>query len=143
MAYDAPTPDDLKARYTAFADVADETVQLWLTDAESFVDQSWIEADYAPALMALAAHNMALEGLGASSGAAALPAGVTRFRSGAMDVTVSEKAANEKASGGYQATRYGQAYARLLRKNHGGPRVIAVGRVPAGIPGGSIISGAG
>jgi hypothetical protein len=143
MAYTAPTPAEMKARYTAFAAVADETVQLWLTDAESFVDESWIEADYAPAIMALAAHNMAMEGLGATSGAAALPAGVTRFKSGAMDVTVSEKAASARASGGYQATRYGQAYARLLYKNHGGPRVVAAGTVPVGIPGGSILSGGG
>lgn len=124
MAYTVPTPDQLQARYSAFAAVADETIQYWLTDAERSVDQSWIEADYAPALMALAAHNMAMEGHGAASGASAIPAGVTRFRSGSMDVSISEAAASASTKGGYQASRYGQEFVRLLRRSHGGPRVV-------------------
>lgn len=141
MAYTAPTPADLKARYPAFAAVDDETIQYWLTDAERFVDESWLEADYAPALMAVAAHHMADAGLGAQSGSASLPAGVTRFRSGQMDVTVSDSAASASAKGGFGSTRYGREYQAMLRRNFGGPRAIVAGTVPAGIPGGSILSG--
>lgn len=141
MAYEAPTPTTLKARYPAFAAVEDATIDYWLTDSLRFVDSSWIEDDRAPAMMALAAHQMALSGIGTQSGAAALPAGVTRFRSASMDVSVSESAASAAAKGGYGSTRYGLEFQALQRRSFGGPRVIAAGRVPVGIPGGSIICG--
>lgn len=130
MAHSAPLPADLKLRYPAFAAVDDATVQYWLTDAERFVDTTWPEGDYAPALMAVAAHNMALSGLGAI-GAGALPAGVTRFKSGAMDVTISEAAASAQAKGGWAATRYGLEFQTLQRRSFAGPRVVAAGRLPA------------
>ena len=107
MAHTPPTAADLKARYPAFADVLDATVEAWITDAQRIVTTSWDEADYAPGIMSLAAHSMTLQGIGAS-GAAQLPAGVTRFRSASMDVAVSETAANARARGGYSATGYGQ-----------------------------------
>ena len=127
MAYTAPSPDDLQARYPAFADVADETVQVWLTDAERFVDESWAETDYAPAIMAHAAHQMTLLGLGAQTATGAIPGGVTRFKSGAMDVTISEASASLSARGGYSSTVYGREFLILLRRNHAGPRVVATG----------------
>lgn len=123
MAYAAPTPEELQLRYPAFAAVAEDTIQYWLTDSLRSVDSSWIEDDRAPAEMALAAHNMALAGNGTQSGSAALPAGVTRFRSGAMDVTVSDEAATVSAKGGYNSTRYGQEFAALQRRSFGGPRL--------------------
>lgn len=119
--YDKPGPAHFLARYPAFASVPAGTIQYWLADAERSVDESWIEADYATALMALAAHNMAMGGLG--SGAGAIPAGVTRFRSGSMDVAVSESAASASAKGGYASTRYGQEFAILQRRSFGGPRL--------------------
>lgn len=125
MAYTVPDPATLKLRYPAFAAVEDATIQYWLTDAERFVDQSWPEGDYAPALMALAAHYMALAGMGGTSGSGAIPAGVTRFRSGAMDVTIADAVAVQQSKGGYQATRYGQEFARMQRRNFGGPRVVS------------------
>jgi len=130
MAYTAPTPDQLQARYPAFATVADATIQVWLTDAERFVDESWAEADYAPAIMALAAHNMALLGLEVTTGAGSLPAGVTRFKSGTMDVTLSEAAASAASKGGYASTVYGREFQLLLRRNFSGPSVVAAGVVP-------------
>jgi hypothetical protein len=130
MAYTAPAPADLKIRYPAFAAVDDATVQYWLTDGERFVDTSWIEGDYAPALMAVAAHNMARGGLGASS-SASIPAGVTRFKSGAIDVTISESAAAAQSRGGYASTIYGIEFLALQRRSFSGPHVIAAGTLPA------------
>lgn len=127
MAYTAPTPADLKIRYAAFAAVADEIIQYWLTDAERFVDQSWFESDYAPALIAAAAHNMSLDGHGSVSGSGSIPAGVTRFKSGAIDLTLTEASANAQVKGGWASTRYGREFALLLRKNKGGPRLISAG----------------
>ena len=132
MPYTAPTPAELQARYPAFAAVADETIQVWLTDAEAWVDTTWLIDDYQPAIMALAAHNMALLGIGTATGAAAIPAGVTRFKSGQMDVTVSDSLASATGRGDYGSTPYGREYKRLLRRNFSGPRSIVAGTIPTG-----------
>lgn len=124
MAYTVPTADDLRARFPAFADVADETIDYWLTDAQLIVTTSWIEADYAPAMMALAAHNMAVEGL-AAPGSTTLPAGLTMFRSGDITVQQDAETARAQAGGGYDSTRYGIAFKTFLRRNRGGPFVAA------------------
>jgi hypothetical protein len=131
MAYTVPTADELQTRYSAFADVADATVDYWIEDAQRFVDETWTEADYAPALMALAAHNMTLGGIGTDSASlSGLPAGVTRFKSGSFEASFTDDAANARMSGSFGATRYGQEYLLLLRRNKGGPRVQATGAVP-------------
>jgi hypothetical protein len=128
--YVKPAPSHLVARYPAFADVSPDTIQIWLTDAERLVDTSWIEADYPVALMALAAHNMALAGLGATTSSSVLPAGATSLRSGSFAVTIAEEVAKAQAGFGYDATRYGVEFAVMLRRNKGGPRVTATGTIP-------------
>jgi len=131
MAYEAPTPEDLIARYPAFAAVDPDTIQYWLTDAERFVDESWTEGDYPIAIMALAAHNMVLAGLGTDAAATAeLPGGVTNFKSGSLSVSFSDKAASDRAAGALASTRYGAEFAALRRRNRGGPRVTATGTLP-------------
>lgn len=124
MPYTAPTPAELKTREPAFAAVADETVQYWLTDGERVVTTAWIEADYQPALIAYAAHQLALRGLEAGSVSGQIPAGVTQFRSGNFSVGFSDGAAAALASGGYDATRYGVEFKRYLRRNRAAPRVV-------------------
>lgn len=123
--YDKPSPLHLVARYPAFTSVPAATVQYWLTDAERYVDSSWAQGDYAAALMAKAASSMAKGGLGAATGSAAMPAGVTRFRSGAMDVTISDAVAAAAASGGIAAGIYEAEFIALRRRNFAGPRAIA------------------
>lgn len=135
--YAKPLPGHLIARYPAFASVPASTVQAWLTDAERFVDTGWSEGDYAAGLMSLAAHNMALLGLGTDGAAlAGVPAGISRFRSGSLDVSMTEQAANARMTGDFTATRYGQEYVSLLRRNRGGPLVADTGILPqyAGYP---------
>ena len=124
MAYDPPTPATLRIRYPAFASVADETVQYWLTDAERVVTTEWAEADYAPALMALAAHNMTITPGILIGSDASVPAGVTRFKSGSFEVSMSDAAANLAASGGYRATIYGQEFLAIQRRNFAGPFLV-------------------
>lgn len=132
MAYDAPTPEQLKAYYPAFASVADQTVQLYLDRAASSdVDQTWREADYASAIMAAAAHKMVRAGVSFGGGVAGdLPAGLTSFKSGSFSVGFSDEAVKAQVAGGWGSTTYGQDYAALLRTNKGGPRVAAG---PAGV----------
>lgn len=129
--YAKPSAQHLKQRYPAFASVDAGTVQYWLTDAERSVDASWTEGDYAAALMALAAHNMALAGLGTEASAlASLPAGVTRIKSASFEAAFTDAAANARASGAFEATRYGAEYLILLRRNRGGPLVSNAGAAP-------------
>jgi hypothetical protein len=135
MAYDVPTADELQVRYTAFADVDDAVVTYWITDAQRFVTEAWTETDYAVALMAMAAHNMALAGLGTQAAVTSgIPAGVRRFKSGSFEAEFTEQHANAAASGDLSSTRYGQEYALLLRRNRGGPRVTPTGTVPYPYP---------
>lgn len=123
MAHTAPTVQQLKLRYPAFVRVEDAVVDYWLTDAARFVDTSWPEADFGPARMAIAAHHMARQGL--AEGDAAIPAGVTSFRSGAFSAQLTEKAANQSLSEGWDSSVYGREYRQLYRRVKGGPRLIA------------------
>jgi hypothetical protein len=129
--YAKPLPGHLVARFPAFAGVDPSTIQYWLSDAERFVGNSWGQGDYAAGLMALAAHNMALAGYGTGGAALAdLPAGVSRFKSGELDVTLTDQAANARMGGGLDSTRYGQEYLMLLGANRGGPFVAPTGMPP-------------
>lgn len=130
--YAKPAAAHLVMRYPAFAAVPASTIQYWLTDAERAVDQSWTEGDYAAALMALAAHNMTLAGLGADAAALAnIPAGLNRMKSGSLELGFTDAAANARAGGELTSTRYGQEYRALLLRNRGGPRVTGTGVDPA------------
>lgn len=134
--YVKPSAAHLQARYPAFADVAVTTVKLWLTDAERYVDETWLEGDYAAALMARAAHSMALLGLGqtaassSSTPVAGLPAGVTSVKSADFAMSITPEQANRLATGDLTATIYGTEFQKLLRRNKGGPRVANTGVVP-------------
>ena len=133
MAYDAPDPAALKARYPAFAAVADETIQYWLTDAGRFVDTSWIESDYAPALIAHAAYDMArvsVAGLIGADEAALVAGGVTDFQSASVRLRFSDEAVKVAVAGGYGSNIYGIEYFALLSRSKAGPRVIGGGTVP-------------
>lgn len=129
--YAKPQPGHLTVRYPAFADVPVATVQYWLTDAERYVTSAWGEGDYGAGLMSLAAHNMALAGLGTGAGSlSGIPAGVTRMKSGSLELGFTEAAANARMSGGTDSTIYGAEYRSLLRRNRGGPLVAPTGAVP-------------
>lgn len=129
--YAKPTPTHLVTRYPAFAAVPPQTILYWLTDAERYVDHGWTEGDYAAALMALAAHNMSLAGLEVAAVAVGpLPAGVTRIKSGSFELGFTDEAANAKAEGNLDSTRYGAEFKSLLRRNRAGPRVMPTGAIP-------------
>ena len=125
MAYDLPAPGELKTKLPAFASVPDPTIQDAIDEAKASVDQSWIEADYKPAIIYLAAHLMTLNGvLIASSG---LGDGSGLIASGAVsemkvgDVQVKLGSATSGAGGGSSSglasTPYGRRYLDLLRRN--------------------------
>lgn len=126
--YALPTPAHLIARYPKFATVPYGTIAIHINDALGGVDTSWAAADYHPALLSLAAHNMSLLGLVDEGELAAWArAGITSIRDGAFSASFSEKKAAAAAEGGLAATPYGQAYRTLLRRNKGGPRLVGGG----------------
>jgi hypothetical protein len=130
--YAKPLPGHLVLRYPAFAAVPAGTIQYWLSDAERFVGTSWLEGDYAAGLMSLAAHNMALAGLGTDAASlSGVPAGLTSMKSGTLSLTFSQEAANARLGGNLSSTRYGAEYAVLLGANRGGPLVAPTGIAPS------------
>jgi hypothetical protein len=133
MPYATPTAAELKLRYAAFAAVDDAVVDYWIADALRGVDTSWIESDYAPALMALAAHRMvenSVAGLAGGAVAGLAGTGLTSFKSGTFSANFSEAAATQAAEGGFESTRYGKEYLALLDRSKGGPRVTTQGVIP-------------
>lgn len=120
--YDKPGTGHFLQRYPAFASVPAGTIEYWLADAARFVDESWSQPDYAPGIMAYAAWQMARAGIGGSG--SSLPAGVTRFRSGAMDVAISDSVASASLKGGVAASLYEEEFCRIRRRNLGGPRLV-------------------
>jgi len=132
--YAKPTPGHLITRYPAFADVPTTTILYWLTDAERYVTTAWTEGDYAAGLMALAAHNMSLAGYGTEATTlSGIPAGITRMKSGTLELGFTDAAANARMSGSFGSTRYGEEYKALLARNRGGPRVTPTGAIPIGV----------
>lgn len=134
MAYELPTASQLATKYPAFASVPPETIDAHVADAASeAVDNTWIEADYQPAVMAWAAHRMAMLGLGAVDRAAKYARqGVTGVKSGSFSISLDAERARAAANGELESTLYGQDYLRLLKRSKGGPRVLTggVGSLP-------------
>lgn len=126
MAYSQPTASDLKRRFPSFASVADATVEYWLADARLIVTDAWFDNDRAPAEMTLAAHNMAMNGIGVAGGAVGDLAamGVTSFKSASMSVGFDSATIGRSSAGGYRATKYGQQFLPYLARNVGGPRLV-------------------
>ncbi|TQI72913.1 uncharacterized protein DUF4054 [Bosea sp. AK1] len=124
MPYTLPTAADFRAKFPAFAAVGDPTVTLAIQEASSSVDESWIEADYQPAILYLAAHILVVDGaitdgLGLGAVGGAIAAGVL---SEAKVGDVTAKLASGGNSGGssasgYGSTAFGSRYLQLLRRN--------------------------
>ena len=129
MAYIEPDAAAVKLRFPAFAAVDDVTIEYWLTDARLIVVDTWAENDRAPAEMSLAAHNMALSGVGSTGGAVSSLAamGVTDFKSASMSVSFDAETVRRSGNGGYSSTRYGVQFLPYLRRNVGGARLVGCG----------------
>lgn len=118
--YGKPTPANFKAKYPAFAAVPDATIQAYLNDAP--VDESWLESDYAKAIMLWAAHAMTVNGIGVTEIEGYAASGLSRLKSGTLDVSFKDSASS--ADGQWSGSKYGPQFYALLRANRGGPRVI-------------------
>lgn len=113
MAYTKPTAANLKARFPAFAAVADASVEYWIDEGDEQTGR-WPETGRDKAVMAYAAHRMAEQGMGQG----VVPAGVTSFKSGTFSATVSDAVAGLT---GFDATVYGREFVSLRRRAFFGP----------------------
>jgi len=117
MPYTTPTATEFKTRHSAFSAVDSDYIDAIIAEAVRYVDTSWFEEDYQPAVMHLTAHMLMCEGaIGGVSTAGVLASQAIGDASESYD--------NSKPSvSDYQSTTYGRAFLRLLRVNH--PGVVA------------------
>lgn len=121
MPYTAPTAAEFKARFPEFASVADATVDAHIAEATRWVDESWIEEDYQPAVRFLAAHQMASEGQLVAGGPAvgAVRGPLKSARLGDASESYGDRISGLSGTDAELATTaYGVAFLRLRRANH-------------------------
>lgn len=143
MALTPPAPSVLKTRYPAFKDADDALVTLLLQEALGAVDETWIVGDQQPALLAYAAHLLAVERMGEQS--VTLDDGSTLATAGPLksasvgpasfdfsDSALSIQAQQNASTNGLASTPFGRRYLELLRKNKPG---VLVASAPVACPG--------
>lgn len=111
MAFTPPIAADLKARYPEFAAVADARITAVLDEIALEVDATWIEDHRRPAMLALAAHLLAMEGALSNnqSAGASGPGAVIREKVGDVEVAYANPSASSQSATGSEA-RYGQTH---------------------------------
>lgn len=125
------TPAEFKAAKPQFAAVADPTVQVYLDLAGLWVDESWPERLYQPAVIGAACHLMTLDGLGndpESQGQASGSAQYQSIKSGELTLTRYQKAAGDMSYTDWLGqTKCGAFFLQLLNMAKAGPRVAMGG----------------
>lgn len=129
MAYDLPTVAEFKARFPSVAGTkSDDTIQAYLDEAATQVDESWREADYKMAIMLLAAHNMVSEENATSggSGGGVTTGAVASESFGGMSISYDNSAGANDAAAQSQwgGTEYGRRFYMLLKKNK--PAIVVI-----------------
>jgi hypothetical protein len=136
MPYATPTPAEFKARYPEFAAVPDASVTAVIAEAEGEVGVTWIETDRRPAIMALSAHWLTVQGFAhaqSGAGGVAVPVSGPLRSSRVGDVEESYGMPARASSGDgksasalsdLDATSYGQRYLSLRRRSFPGVMVL-------------------
>jgi len=114
MPYTVPTSAVLKARYPAFAAVSDSLIDAVIVDAARNVDESWAEADYQPAIMALSAHMLVEEGVTGRD--VEFAGAITSSKLDTAQDTYSGLTAAQMA-GEFNSTSYGRKFMQLRTLN--------------------------
>lgn len=121
MPYTAATPETFRSRFPAFAQLSDALVTGALTRARRIVDETWCEDDRQEAEHLLAAHELTLDGHGATREAQLQ--GFKRLKLGSLELEREAGAAS--VSGTYGLTSFGQRFLDLLRVNK--PAILVIG----------------
>lgn len=125
------TPAEFKTAKPQFSGVSDETVQVYLGLAALWVDESWPEKLYRPAVIAATCHLMTLDGLGTDAQSQSFSSGEAAYqsiRSGEVTLTRYQKAAGEQSYSDWLGqTACGAFFLQLLRMAMAGPRIAMGG----------------
>lgn len=127
MPYEAPTAANLKARFPAFAAVADEAIVMAITEASGRVDRTWPETDFQPAILLYAAHVLTLDGLGTGAEAEMARAGASGFqsmKSGSLSLDRGDGFSVTAGGSDLAQTGYGRRFLEMVRRNF--PPVLVV-----------------
>jgi PHD/YefM family antitoxin component YafN of YafNO toxin-antitoxin module len=139
MPYALPTVNEFRARLPEFADTENGDITAGILAASDFIDDSWIEADYKPALIYLAAHLMSMQAMAIAAGGGSSGGSVNAgdgdvyvsnvnvegrsiswgVKAGARSTTNSSSGASIVSAGSefWKRTFYGQLFEKLLRRN--------------------------
>lgn len=129
MPYTTPTYADFITRFPVFDNVIkwpQATVEAVLAECALNIDISWLEHDYQPAIMNMAAHILSIE---AEATAAGPSTGPEKFLASESFAGMSRSWQKVSNTGGFSnneiwgSTSYGRRYLDLLRKNRPGPVV--------------------
>lgn len=126
MPYTPPKPKDLKARFPELESIPDARIAFAIEEAQAWVDSSWREADYAPALRFLTAHVLVSEGA-LDGGDSAVNGRLTSDSLGDASRSWASRASESGIKGldaDLASTSYGQRFLALRRANH--PAVLVV-----------------
>jgi hypothetical protein len=126
MAHTPPSYADFIARFPIFNDVVkwpQSVVEAIIAEATNNIDTSWIEADYKPAIMYLAAHMLATDN--STEGDDVEIGGLQNIASESFaGMSISYKGADAPAGSAamssFGTTSYGRRYYALLQKNKPG-----------------------
>lgn len=128
MPYVVPTAADFKTRFPIFTDKTDPQIEALIVEAHQMVDESWEEGDFAPAILYLTAHLIAMDNSQADEtveiGGAAGAIASESFGGMSISYERSANAGRLQASEEYGQTVYGRRFLSLLRRNRGGPLVV-------------------
>ena len=123
MTYTPPDAQTIKDRFPEFASLSDTRINFVIEEALRFVDDSWIEADYAPALRFLVAHMLSVEGA-LDGGQSALQGPLTSQKLGDSSETYAAKSSIGGLDSELTATTYGQRFLALRNSNHPGIKIV-------------------
>lgn len=118
MAYTVPSADDLIERFPEFEDVDSDLLDRVIADAALQVDTTWLEADYARAILYLAAHLLSVS-TAQSDGESTDD--IASEHIGRISVTYRGSTA---ASSSLGSTTYGEQFVLLRRLNHPAIKVV-------------------
>jgi hypothetical protein len=124
----APTPQEFTTRYPAFISLDAGLVGAVLTESLAYVDETWIAADQNVAIMAYAAHCLAVEGYGSNlniDGQSVATAGpVARVKVGDVQTDFTDKSRAQfnltGADSALAETPYGRKFIELRRRSFPG-----------------------
>jgi hypothetical protein len=128
MPYELPTVEQFTDRFRQFRNTDEYFIAMMIGEASTYVDDSWNENDYQPAIMYLVAHWMTIEAGGAtgaqSGGMVAGPIVSESFG------PISRSYANIQQSGAsssdpfWTLSMYGRRFVQLRDRNFLGPMVV-------------------